>query len=216
MRLLCTLTIALAFTQPLAHARGSDEVVDRIVASAGKKIVTLSDVHNELRMICFLNGGPSAIAQPSPERVRELAEKMVDRLLILQEMESGVFPVGPELEVAAVLLLVHKRLPGNAYQAELNRCGVSEREVIRYLDLQSRVEDFIDFRVRPGLQISQREVRSYYEDELTPASQQRNETVPPLESVRDKIVALLTEREKSKRLDAWMQELRGQTEIRIR
>jgi hypothetical protein len=191
------------------------EVVDRIVATAGKSIVTLSDVEQEQRMVCFLNGGPPSLSDPA--RIRDLASKLVDRILIRQEMEGGVFPSSPKSETDAAMRATRQRFPTeDAYRAARNRCGVSEVELVRYLELQNEVLDFIDFRVRPGLQISSEDIRAYYDEELVPTWNKNNEAVQPLEAVRDQIVALLTEREVNSRLDAWMKELRGQAEIRIR
>jgi len=191
------------------------EIVDRIVATAGKSIVTLSDVQQEQRMMCFLNGAPPTVSDPA--RIKELASKLVDRHLIRQEMEGGVFPSSPKSETDAAMRATRQRFPTeDAYRAARDRCGLSEGELVRYLELQNQVLDFVDFRVRPGLQISDEQIRAYYDEDLVPAWNKNNETVQPLEVVREQIVALLTEREINVRLDAWMLDLRAQGEIRIR
>ena len=191
------------------------EVVDRIVATAGKSIVTLSDVAQEQRMICFLNGGPPSLSDPA--RIRDLASKLVDRILIRQEMEGGVFPSSPKSETDAAMRATRQRFPTeDAYRAARQRCGLSEVELVRYLDLQNQVLDFIDFRVRPGLQVSSEQIQAYYDEQLVTAWKSNNEPVQPLEAVRDQIVALLTEAEINTRLDAWMKDLRAQAEIRFR
>jgi hypothetical protein len=191
------------------------EVVDRIVATAGKSIVTLSDVEQEQRMVCFLNGGPASLSDPT--RIRDLASKLVDRILIRREMEGGVFPSSPKSETDAAMRATRQRFPTeDAYRAARQRCGISEVELVRYLDLQNQVLDFIDFRVRPGLQVSSEQIQAYYDEQLVRAWKSNNETVQPLEAVRDQIVALLTESEINVRLDSWMKDLRAQAEIRFR
>ncbi len=198
----------------LALAARAEEV-DRIVATAGKSIVTLSDVQQEQRMTCFLNGAPPSVSDPA--RVKELASKLVDRILIRREMEGGVFPSSPKSETDAAMRAARQRFPTeDAYRAARQRCRISEVELVRYLELQNQVLDFIDFRVRPGLQISGAQIRAYYDEQLLPAWSKNDEAVQPLEAVREQIVALLTEREINSRLDAWMQELRANAEIRIR
>jgi hypothetical protein len=205
--------IVLPATLLVAAARA--EVVDRIVATAGRSIVTLSDVEQEQRMVCFLNGGPPSLSDPA--RIRDLASKLVDRLLIRREMEGGVFPSSPKSETDASMRATRQRFAtDDAYRAAQERCGISEVELVRYLELQNQVLDFIDFRVRPGLQISSEQIRAYYDEQLMPAWTKNNEAVQPLEAVREQIVALLTEREVNVRLDAWMQDLRAQAEIRLR
>jgi hypothetical protein len=141
----------------------------------------------------------------------------VDRILIRQEMESGVFVEGPQEELDSVVLGSRLRFSTvAAHEAALARCGVTQKEVFAYLALQSRILDFIDFRVLPGMQIDSAEIQSYYDKEFVPASQKRGQAAPPLDQVRDKMAALLKDRQVNERLDAWLKELRTQAEIRIR
>jgi hypothetical protein len=208
MRKAILLAIALS-------AAGRAEVVDRVVASVGKQVVTLSDVQREQRMVCYLNEGDALVT--APERIRELAGKLVDRILIRQEMEGGAFVEGPQEELDGVVLGSELRFPSvAAREAALARCRVTQTEVFAYLALQSRILDFIDFRVLPGMQIDSAEIQNYYDKEFVPASQKRGQAAPPLDQVRDKIAALLKERQVNERLDAWLKELRTQAEIRIR
>jgi hypothetical protein len=205
---------AFYFVMILAVA-GRAEVVDRVVASVGKQVVTLSDVQREQRMVCYLN--ESEVQVTSPERIRELAGKLVDRILIRQEMESGAFTEGPQEELDSAVLGSRLRFSSDAaHQAALVRCGVTQKEVLDYLALQNRILDFIDFRVLPGMQIDSAEIQNYYDKEFVPASQKRGQPAPPLDQVRDKIAALLKERQVNERLDVWLKELRTQAEIRIR
>jgi len=191
------------------------EVVDRIVATAGKSIVTLSDVQQEQRMVCFLNGGTPFVSDPAG--IRELASRLVDRILIRREMEGGAFPSSPKSETDAAMRATRQRFSTeSSYRTARDRCGISEVELVRYLQLQNEVLDFIDFRVRPGLQTSNEQIHAYYDEQLVPTWNKSSEAIQPLEAVRDQIVALLTEREINSRLDAWMQELRANAEIRIR
>jgi hypothetical protein len=132
-------------------------------------------------------------------------------------MEGGVFPSSPKSETDAAMRATRQRFPTeDAYRAARQRCGISEQELVRYLDLQNQVLDFIDFRVRPGLQISSEQIQTYYDEQLVPAWNKNSEAVKPLEAVRDQIVALLMESEINLRLDAWMKDLRAQAEIRFR
>ncbi len=199
----------------LLAAAGRAEIVDRIVASVNTSIVTLSDVQQEQRMVCFLNNGQPSLNDPA--KIRDLASKLVDRILIRQEMEGGVFPSSPKSETDAAMRATRQRFPTeDAYRAARDRCGISEVELVRYLELQNQVLDFIDFRVRPGLQVTPEQVRAYYDEQLVPAWTKNNEAAQPLDAVREQIIALLTENEINTRLDAWMKDLRAQAEIRFR
>ncbi len=191
------------------------QVVDRVVANAGKYVVTLSDVQREQRMACYLNDGPPKLT--TPEEIRAMAGKLADRILIKREMDSGIFVPGPKEEFDSIVIAARARFKSeDLYRAALARCGVSEQEVIAYLALQSRIYDFIDFRVLPGMQITAKEIQDFYDKELVPAWAKRGEKSQTLDVVRDNITALLRERLVNERLDAWLKELHNQTEVRIR
>jgi hypothetical protein len=127
----------------------------------------LSDVRREQRMVCYLNEGAPLVT--GPERIRELAGKLVDRILIRQEMESGAFVEGPQEELDSLVLSSRLRFPSvAAHEAALMRCGVTQKDVFEYLALQNRILDFIDFRVLPGMQIDSTEIQNYYEKSSFP------------------------------------------------
>lgn len=191
------------------------EVVDRIVATAGKEIVTLSDVRREQRIECFQQG--REVADLDAGRLRELAARLVDQILIRREMQNGAFPPSPPEKLDSQMEAMRGRFPGSAaYRAALERCGLEEETLRRHVQFQMDMMNFIDFRVRPGLQVTQEEMGTYYRQEFLPELRKQGAPAVPLEEVREKIAVILTERQVNQRLAVWIAELRSHTVIRLR
>ena len=194
-------------------ARG--EIVDRIVATAGKEIVTLSDVQREQRIECFQQGRQVAVLDAA--RLRELATRLVDQALIRREMQNGAFPPAPPEKLDPQMEAMRGRFPDSAaYRAALEHCGLEEETLRRHVQFQMEMMNFIDFRVRPGLQVAPEEIESYYRQEFLPELRKQGSPAPSLEEVREKILAILSERQVNQRLAVWIAELRSHTVIRLR
>ncbi len=210
MKTLATIAVLVSLAPSV-----SAEVVDRVVASVGRQVVTLSDVVKEDRVACFLDG--RALPPLDPAHVREVAGRLVDQLLIRREMEVGSIPlVSVENLEPRMQSIRAKYKDAGAYRAALARCELEEAVLSRSVGFQIELLDFIDLRVRPGLQVAAEEIEKYYNEEFAPEVRKRGESAPPLESVRERIVAILTEREVNQRLAVWIAELRAQRPIRIR
>ena len=194
-----------------AHA----EIVDRIVASVGKQIVTLSDAQEEYRVQCFLEG--KALGVPDNARIREIAGRLVDQALLRQEMQGGSFPhVAPET-IQAQMEEIRRRFPDQAaYRKALESYGLEEDVLRRHLQLQADAQEFIEHRFRPGAQVTAEEIERYYRQELLPELRKQHAREPALEEVREQITALLVERHINEQWAAWMKDLRSQAEVHMR
>jgi enoyl-CoA hydratase/carnithine racemase len=152
-------------------------------------------VRLETRVAC-------ALGQPAGEQA-DVVRRLIDQLLIRQEMErSGVrAAAGGEPQVDA---------------AAARRCGVAEKVVRESLTRRGHLLAFVDARLRPLAQVSSEAVEKYYREELLPDLRRQNAAEPSLEAVREKITALLTERQMNELLAAWLDELHRREPIRIR
>lgn len=74
------------------------EIVDRIVATVGRKVITASTVRQQLRIAALLEGNP---ADESPAALEAMRNRLIDRLLILEEMRVSRYPIPEAAEVKA-------------------------------------------------------------------------------------------------------------------
>ena len=152
----------LALLVPMLASRwASAETLDRIAVSVGQEVITESQVILDLRVAAFLDRKPVDLSGAAK---RQSAERLVDQLLILREAADSHVTL-PSTEATAGLVAPYAAESG--YQADLERYGISERDLGAHLLAGLRTLTFTDLRFRPDVQVSPEDIRSYY-DKLPP------------------------------------------------
>jgi hypothetical protein len=162
-------------------------VVDRVAVVIDKKVVTESEVLDELRLTEFLNDQPLELGAKAR---REAAERLVDQELIRRELEiSGYAPPSGNEADALLRKFRQDRFHSVAeYHTALRKYGIAEDQLKAHLLWQLTAIRFTDQRFR--LQLS--ETGSQSADRAT-------DDVPP-NSV-------------DQQMDAWLKEARDNTKI---
>ncbi len=191
------------------------DIVDKILVTVGKQVITLSDVRLQSRLEGFFSA-----KDPAPvdeKKMTVLLDRLIDQALIRREMGEGAFPAaGPDV-VEPLWLEIRRRFPdAAAWKAALERYELSEDDLRRLVQFQADFQSFIDVRIRPGLQVTPEEAAKYYQEQFLPELRRRGAAEQPLDEVREQIVSLLLEKEVNDKLSLLLQELRSRTEIRRR
>jgi hypothetical protein len=139
-----------AFAFLFLSALVSADVVDRIAVVVGPKVITESEVLDDLRLTEFLNQQPLDL---SAAKRREAADKMVDQQLIRNEMETERYTQPKPTEADAMLSNFRReRFKTEVqYRSALTHYGVTEAQVKQRLVWQLAVIVFTDARFRPEL-----------------------------------------------------------------
>jgi hypothetical protein len=146
----------------------------------------------------------------------ELVSELVDQWVVRHEAETGNFPGPPDAEVQAAFDRLAEKFPTPAaLEAKLKSLGLDDSMVKRELRTQLYLTKFIEYRFRPGIEITDKAVSDYYQTELTADLTKRKQPIPPLASVAGKIRELLTEREVSRRADEWIADARSHLRIDV-
>jgi peptidyl-prolyl cis-trans isomerase SurA len=189
------------------------EVIDRIAVTLDNHIIAESEVAREIRLSALLNGDPLDF---SPEAKRQAAGRLVEQKLIRREIELGRYLEPSKDEVAAMLKHIQTqrfRSPED-YRRALEQCGISERDLNTHLLWQLTLLRFIDARFRPGVQVSDEEVRAYFDSEQSKPEETAGPGKPPrFEDVRDQIRETITNQRVDQQLDDWMTATRKRTRI---
>ena len=160
--LIRTTLLLLALTGALPGA----VVIDRMAVIVGRRVIKASDIDSELRLTEFLNGDEPNLG---PDAKRKAADRLVDQAVIRTEIEAGNYK-HPALADAEALLeqLRQDRFGGSdsRLQEALSRYGIREDQLQSHLLWQVTVLRFIDQRFRPGVLVTDDEVRSYYDQHL--------------------------------------------------
>ena len=182
------------------------EIIDRIAISVGNQVITESQVDQEIRITAFLNH--EKLDFSIAER-KKAAGRLIEQALVKRDLELSRYPM-PSPDDAEAALKDAKRIYASEslYQQMLREYGISEDALKRRLLWQLILLRFVDFRFRPGIQIPEADVKTYYDKELAKWKQQGIQPVPTLEDAQAKIDEILTQNRIDQALDTWLAETR--------
>lgn len=201
-------TAGLAFA--LLCAAQAAEILDRIAVTVDDRLITLSDVLQEIRIAALLDASPLAF---TPERKRQAAERLVDALLLTRDMEFTRFPSpSPEDVDAFIQQIRHSRkLDSAAWQTQLAHYGVSELTLREHLTRRLALLRYIEFRFRPEAQVSEAEIRQHALNRLLLPG-----AAASYDEARRAAEAALAAQRVDQLVDAWLKDARRRARIRYR
>jgi len=209
MRRTLHISICLAGLAALAaHA----EIVDRIAVSVGNRVITESDLYREIRLTAFLNGQKLDF---SPESKRQTAERLVDQRLMRTELDMSRYLLPSTEESDAALKELKSRFPDDAaYRRGLAEYGIREDDLKARLAWQLTLVRFIDVRFRSGIQVSDEEIRNYFNQHLRPVLEKTHPGQPlSLDDYRDRIEQTLTGEAADQQAEQWLKRARSRNRI---
>ena len=188
------------------------EVIDRMAISVGNQVITASQIDEEVRVTAFLNNDKVDL---SADQKKKAAARLIDQALIKREMDLSHYPLPALSDADSALKEIQSHYPSQAaFEQALADHGITEAQLKEHLRWQLTVLRFVDYRFRPGIQISDSEVQSYYQQQVSKWQQQGVKTVPSLGDQRAEIEEILTDRQIDENLDRWLAEARKQVPIR--
>jgi peptidyl-prolyl cis-trans isomerase SurA len=209
------LCIGLAFLlgAVLAAPCFGGQIVDRVVANVNGNVVLQSDWEQELAFEALLNDR-TVDSFTSAERKAAL-DRLIDRELLREQVRSS--EAIPADQVAASVAEVRKLYPaaatGPGWRAILQRYGVTESALAKWLGEKILLMRLVEARLRPSIQIDQHAVESYYRDQLLPQLKRNGGREVALPEVFGRIRDLLAEQKLNQLLSGWLASLRSASHI---
>jgi hypothetical protein len=193
----------------------ADEVLDRVAATAGQQVVTLSAILRQMRLESLASGEP---VKDTRENRSKVAARLVDQGIVLREIELSryVQPTLAEAEAALERYLKESGQGKEKFQAEVGKAGFTEDEFLRELQWRLSVARFVDYRFSAGVQITDEEVAEYYRKEFAARHSVLNPgvPVPALEDVRDRVQRILAMSKTNASMEQWLVRMREQLGVR--
>ena len=149
----CSTLVALALALDVSPALSQDQVIDRVLATVDGRVITLSDVRGARAL--------NLVApRPGPDPAKAVLDALVDRVLVLGEVERFAppepDPAAVEREVAAL------RAAGPAdFGAALAAAGHDDASLRRWVRNSLRIESYIAQRFAGVLDPSEDDVETY-------------------------------------------------------
>ena len=203
---------ALGVAMALAVA-AHGEIIDRIAASVGNRVITASDLDRELRVAAFQDGVKLDFG---PALKRAAVEAMIQQKLIRAELANGRYPLPGPAELAPAIEQFKKAHFKNdpEYRAALAQYGIREEDFTELLLWQRTLLLFIQVRFETGVQLGAQEVEEYFTRTVKPAAEAAHPGQSALlEDYRDQIERTLIGQRADSQMDIWLSDVRKRTNV---
>lgn len=201
-RLIAALAVAL-----MAAAAGvvAADIVDRVLAVVSGTVITLSEARAAIQL-----GFVDTTGAPDP--VGAALKSLIDRELILDELDRSVAPEPDPALVTRRLERVRQRFPdAEQFRQALAASGLDESGLKALARDDVRVKQYIDRRFEAVLPPSDAEVQGYYQANAGQFT--RDGQLLPLEEVRGEILARFVDTRRRDAIEAWMARLRRRADV---
>lgn len=193
--------------------------LDRVVAVVNGDVILESDVDEERRFEEIQPYGRT----DKFDRQRAI-DRLVDRALILQQAALAPEDAVPDRDLDAQLVTLRKDIPAcKQYHCEtdagwktyIESHGFAVKDFREQWRKRMELLKFIEIRFRGGIQISNAEIESYYEQNMLPEYAKRNMAPPKLDTLSNRIEEVLLQRQVGALLEDWLKSLRAQGSVRM-
>ncbi len=197
--------IALACLAAAAGARA--EIVDRVLATVGARVITLSD----LRAAETFGLVPAGMPTGTPA---ETLDSLVDRTLMYGEVERFVAPEPDRAAVDRRMAQIRAAFPtAAAYEQALARTAMTNERLRSAVAGNLQIEAYIEQRFGETGQPTADEVQRYYAEH--PAEFTRAGRLLPLSEVRALAEARVVADRRQTLVRQWLERLRRGTHVEV-
>jgi hypothetical protein len=208
------MTSRLSFAIILAALAAAGENLDRIAVTVGSHVIPESEVILALRVAAFIDGTTPDL---SGAQKRKAADRLVDQYLVLTDAAATHAPLPSPADVEPVHAPIKARYASEGeYRAALERAGITEPQLKAHLLAGLQMLRYTDLRFRGEVQISDEDLRDFY-NTLAAESRQKSSAPPPdFEASREQVEKLVTDQRVMQALDRWLGTTRNENQILYR
>jgi hypothetical protein len=189
----------------LLSATTSAEILDRVLATVEGHIITLSDVHivETLGLVPSLRGN---------DRGRSIVDRLIDRLLVLQEVERYAPPEPGPAEVDERIAAITRHFDSAAaLDGALRKVGADRSFLRQWARNDLRIARYLDQRFAGVLEPTDEEIENYRRQHASELPR-GNEAADQAELVRQVRERVTAER-RTALIREWIDGLRARADI---
>jgi hypothetical protein len=182
------------------------DVVDRIVARVENDVILLSDVRELKEYQELVNG--------KPESESAILDRLVDQWIVKSEAEASRFPEPKEAEIDREVSRVVKSFASpEEYEGRKKQSGLNDAEVRKIVTAQLYLNNYLDSRFRPSVQIDEKAIVDFYQNAVVSRAKARGQEPPSLDASRDIIQEALVQSDINEQADRWLKESRARLHV---
>jgi hypothetical protein len=189
------------------------ETIDRLAVSVASRVITASDLDRQIRLAAFLSGTAPDF---SASARRAMADRLVEQRLMLNEIETTHYVAPDPAAIGPALAEFQKKYfsSEDAYRRALREAELTEAQVRDELLRQRLVAAFIDVRFHPAVQVTEEDIRAYFEKNIAPAAGASAPGQPvTLDRFHDQIERSLTGERVDAEVERWLTVARRRNDI---
>jgi len=189
--------------QPILLAQ---EVIDRIVARVDNDVILLSDVRLLSRYQLLVDG--------KSESDWEILNRLIDQWIVRSEATVARTPKPSEAEIdRGQQRLLQSFASPDDYEARRKLSGLSEADVRRLTADQIYLNNYLDSRFRPSVQVNEQAIQDFYQTSLLPRAKARGQNPPALDAAHDYIQEALVQKGINQQADLWLNESKARIHV---
>lgn len=197
----------MALVLSMAMSLSAAPVIDRVLAVVSGSIITLSDANAAIALGMVNTAG-------AVDPIRSALDQLIERSLMLAEMERYGPPQPAAAEVDARVRVLRTRAGGEAHlQQTLAAVGFTEEQLRQIARDDLRLQDYLNQRFAAPGPASDEEVRRYYREhqgEFIRGGMQQ-----PLSTVEADVRSRLDTARRTAMVEEWLRQLRLRADVLI-
>ena len=184
----------------------AQEVIDRIVARVDNDVILLSDVRLLSRYQLLVDG--------KSESDWEILNRLIDQWIVRSEATVARTPKPSEAEIdRGQQRLLQSFASPDDYEARRKLSGLSEADVRRLTADQIYLNNYLDSRFRPSVQVNEQAIQDFYQNSLLPRAKARGQNPPTVEAAHDYIQEALVQKGINQQADLWLNESKARIHV---
>jgi len=185
---------------------GAQEVIDRIAARVENDVILSSDVRLLSRYQFLANGKSESDA--------DILDRLIDQWIVRSEATAAHTPKPTDAEIDAAQQRLQQsfaNLPD--YQARRKLAELTEAEVRSLTADQVYLDNYLDSRFRPSVQVDEQAIQDFYQNAVLPRAKARGQNPPSLDAAHDYIQEALIQSGINAQADRWLKESHARIHI---
>jgi peptidyl-prolyl cis-trans isomerase SurA len=193
-----------------APAADAGKLIDRIVAVVDDDPILSSEIDQAIGLGLVERGA----GEDDTTLRRRVLDDLIAERLRFHEVDSFGFTDVPVAQIEAHYAEIRARFPDPAaFAARLAELGLGEAALRQLVARQLMVLTYVEERLGARVLVEMDDIRAYYETTLKQQMAARKQPLPPIESVRESIRALIKEQRLNDEIARWTDELRRQADV---
>lgn len=190
--------LASAFQLSCQRLR-AQEIIDRIAARVENDVILLSDVRLLSRYQLLVNG--------KSESDSAILDRLIDQWIVRSEAIAAHTPKPSDADIDAALQRLQQSFANRPdYEARRKLADLSEAEVRALTADQLYLDNYLDSRFRPSVQVDEQAIQNFYQNAVLPRAKARGQNPPSLDAAHDYIQEALVQDGINAQADRWLKE----------